>query len=937
MSNQINKKQEYCTSCLFPDQVLIHYSCQHKCCENCVFLSILLNDNKDENAEIPKSNVLSQYLSCFICYKGTTKILIQDFISKRIQRADKLQENNKCEGCDDEGIQNTSYCINCKTYFCDKCEKIHSSIKAFESHLTSKVYNHTSFNQLDCKCELENKSSFICETCKMNICTECLILNHIDHSFEPIKSEQDESIAHSRVTLKGKQMKTNSLDSSNNPSSVFRGTKKKLTNKSCNLNVNEFKNSKNDFSAQMTPTKNLIKTPESPNLKHFKPRGSLFSSSKSPKGKGTKDDAYFKKKEIERMLKEMLINLGLNPADEIPKLFTKEEEQIFDKEKQLKQEDQDEQANSPLILSKQAVKIEKNSLILENKEKEIKEIFEFNEEANVINKNKIFDENSVLEPLYKLEKESSEKLKKNLHNLCILLEFINTLSEEIADMYQKRSISNIDKINSNLKELKQYFKKLKLHIDNNKSFSVVQIQLLERNLYELIKKGKEKEIYLNKLILKEIITDDPKEMLLKSPYHSRASLIRKDNDKSIRLLHSQINNEHKTDILHLQPSEIISSYEMSTSSMPNMFASIYTGDKRLFLFWINQILNCIDGMQIFHSSNNEIDNIENLILKNTISKEERLLLKGGVEERRISFKLKGNKGTINSIRSFTKLSTNEYYLVSCSNEGVSKIYKIDADNKVVLYKNFELKGINIFSSYLYIPPKELVKQDTNPHLILCAYKKNFPIKILNLDEGNLIKDISIKGFCFFIDMIDLAKENPNINSSSHLKNKLLLLISVLDVNHELLIYDYQAFTKLISIKLDAYVNALFFFEEYNQMNLIINDRNGQVLIIGLENGKIKKKLSGLGYYSLAKWDNRYFLSCGKTTILEVLEISSLKSIKKYSEFHKDSIRNVFVSPYPGRGLSIFTYGEDKSIKCWTSLVEANCNIEVKAVIDEKND
>lgn len=923
--NQTTKSSDFCSSCLFPDSNCVVFNCGHKACENCTFLSLTSYDKCQEDVNETGEKIMNTHssITCFICLKGSCKVTCNDFVSKLISKLERLNNIFKCEGCDGSEVNqplesHMSYCVTCKIYLCGKCEDIHNSINAFSSHLVSKVYNHTTFMAPECKCELENKLKFYCATCRLHVCTQCLILSHLDHNFDKTlpKDYQEEEI------IKGQSQKQPpiSLNSSTNSIKCSKIGRQSNSKRSVTVKVDKL---------MMGPE--ISKTNPNTMLKSFKPRGSkIFVTTKSPFKVLTKEDTTTRRIEVEKLLKEILINLNFEPGDELPNLFYRENKNGFfsstisEKNKYLSLEGVEENDNIQfedikLVDSKfDLTPIINFDDLKPGTPKELSPIREKPDINSPILKsprkgsqvNKVLDENSLIKPLYKLEKDCSDKLKKNLHNLCILLEFINTLIEDISSMYDKRSYQTTDKLNSNLKELKLYFKRLKTHIDNDKNFSVVQIQHLERTIYECLKKGKEKEKALNRILLKEIVTDVEQ---VSSKPNSRSNSIKKDSEKSFRMLLSQVNFNHKTNILDLQSKTLVNLPNLSISTLPNIMAMMYTTEKRFYIFWINNRSFNIEAMEIYFSTNCDYEDY--VIGPNSTTSKKSVTKVGMTEEKRKQFILVGHKAPINQIKTYVKNSSNDYFLLSCSNDGIIRIWKMDSDFRVNVYKIFEFNGINVISCGLQLSlTKVNDKSEVLPILVTCGYKKNYPIQVFNSMTGEQIKEIEVKGQCFFVEIIEVDQE---VSKSGVNKGKIFLMASIQGLHHELNIYEFGKFNLFKKIRMEAYINSLFYTEEYGISTLIVNDRNGRIIKLDLESGASKKKLKENNYYGISRFDAQNFFACSKTS-LEVIDIKSMGILKKYSNQHKEAIHGVQASQYPAKGICIFTISEDKTIKRWSS-------------------
>ncbi len=98
---------------------------------------------------------------------------------------------NKCEKCSDKSVKATVYCEGCRKFVCDLCVTIHKSWAEFSSHNLLKL-SQLRDNYRDYlpdypsipNCPVHTKESNIyCETCKREICHECIIKNHRDHRY----------------------------------------------------------------------------------------------------------------------------------------------------------------------------------------------------------------------------------------------------------------------------------------------------------------------------------------------------------------------------------------------------------------------------------------------------------------------------------------------------------------------------------------------------------------------------------------------------------------------------------------------------------------------------------------------------------------------------------------------------------------------------------
>lgn len=1076
-SNQ-NKKKEKCSSCLLLEKNCQSFSCGHVCCNDCITLSILaLEYNKDLNSNKETSNKTEKdkpgktskqnqdfpfknnQIKCVLCIKGISKQGITDFISNNIKNQVKNEEellDLHCEGCESQEKQanpSISYCEICKVKLCPDCQVIHNSIQAFTCHrfikggsIQSIALLETKYkNELasagfssealkhklilpNCKCEFNNKPHFYCVSCNCNICTECMLISHSDHRFHRLSglSLQNEVFGDLFGAVKSKPKEKDKKDKRKSVLSIgVEKDKTSITNQGNpvrTMSINTNSNSINKTSSRLDESK---LQEEDLTLKYFKPRGSMYSQSLnvSPIRKSVMKIEEEKKLQLEmtKNIKEIVFNICDDPEKEFPILFPVEKEDGFEKNQfKLKIDDENQEildgvCESPISIKKTCLAYE-NQVENEGKTRKIlkrKENLRIEDDfiSSIYKSNNI---TSILNLLKKVEKESSLKIKKEITNVNETFDFISSLSSDTVDLYKSKSILKKEKINSNLKEMKQLIYNLKDQFESNKIMSISQLEMIDEKIFSIIRKGKEYEKVLNYYLYKDLVTVDYKETeiylkekeeekerdrkkgkemqslkgsLNKSPNKSifsskkneyfnlksldseekenetekekenqsqkrknqqnnytRKSIFQSDSQrKSVISFFSEGTNKNLNfnDVLSLESYDIYHSKDISSSSLPHIFTTVYTKSRVLYILWINEKVNSIEGMKIeLMIKGKPVDEILN---KRKLSNEERKTILSQVTEKREVFLIKDYKtqsNTINSLRSFKNLSTDQYYIVSCLSNGTARIYKIDNTiSKVVPYKTYNLNEGNVFSSYLHIPyNKDVNNPERHPRLAVCSFKKDCPIKIFDLNTDKIIETIKIKGSSFSIHMIDLAKEAPNCLNPK-LKNKLLLLVSVFSIQYEVKVFDFSNYSYVYSIPLDSYMNSCFLNEELNVLHLIINDRNGSISLFDMEKETVSLKLSGFGYYNISKWNEKYFLSSGKTTVLEVISSAKLSSEMKYSDVHKDSIRNVVVDYFPGKGRCIFTYGEDKFIKVWFSKEGSNeMDEEIEDdVIFEKND
>ncbi|XP_030841099.1 E3 ubiquitin-protein ligase TRIM33-like [Strongylocentrotus purpuratus] len=101
-----------------------------------------------------------------------------------------LEDRPKCTACELQGDA-VSFCYECGTYMCAKCDHGHSQMTSFfKGHqvvsIKDVVEGTAHIGQVRNKCSVhkhENKDLF-CKDCKVYLCLKCMIVDHRDHNFK---------------------------------------------------------------------------------------------------------------------------------------------------------------------------------------------------------------------------------------------------------------------------------------------------------------------------------------------------------------------------------------------------------------------------------------------------------------------------------------------------------------------------------------------------------------------------------------------------------------------------------------------------------------------------------------------------------------------------------------------------------------------------------
>ena len=101
--------------------------------------------------------------------------------------------NVKCETCDESPTNATTFCNNCREFYCAKCKKYHQKFFKKEEHELIEIANFKKeefkVHSPLAKCPLHKKQDleFFCEDCKTLICINCSQTKHSKHDKSSIE------------------------------------------------------------------------------------------------------------------------------------------------------------------------------------------------------------------------------------------------------------------------------------------------------------------------------------------------------------------------------------------------------------------------------------------------------------------------------------------------------------------------------------------------------------------------------------------------------------------------------------------------------------------------------------------------------------------------------------------------------------------------------
>ena len=172
------------------------FNCLHFFCEKCILHSILIFIGEHNKINISAKNILdfpniteifNGGFNCLMCDNGKSPFNIRDYLLKAAKRSMIISsieesEESKCQSC--ESSVCNYYCIDCQTLFCHSCIfYYHNRIKSFSNHTVNEFKDYEKIDCYNCK---KKDTKFFC--CEKYFCTNCILLNHLEHNFKYTKN-----------------------------------------------------------------------------------------------------------------------------------------------------------------------------------------------------------------------------------------------------------------------------------------------------------------------------------------------------------------------------------------------------------------------------------------------------------------------------------------------------------------------------------------------------------------------------------------------------------------------------------------------------------------------------------------------------------------------------------------------------------------------------
>lgn len=774
-----------------------------------------------------------------------------------------INTDDKCECCQEMAIE--FFCLNCNIYYCYKCILNHNQNKKFLYHtISSNIENINTLNI--CRCNKNRRIEFFCLSCDDYFCINCIFIRHFSHNYYSDFSKSDELLA----LKKDLQIEDNCNEKDINETMADIYIKTENTESKYNINHSKKETFTSNFSLNDTKKSkdNLIF--QNNNIK------ALLEN------KQIKYSEYLSNEEL-NCLKSVLSNWKypyISLLDESCSIensscmFLQNLLNLFDSQAFMNQ------FNSPIydmsIFHYIKIRITKEFEDLIHYYKELYKSLNKNIKLLI---NKTQNSKLLLNSAKYLVENSIRINKMNIRSFpCISVNFV---SECIQNKIRKLNILNENNVNYGLdfiynspkavayKKVKTIFKGQMIRKLNSEV--VLKNSHLSDdsnpNMFIVFKNNYGKCIiayYNNKNYSIEIF-DFTKLKKNESEIKDNQSIL----SRNITLNTSFSKNKKHIKNKNSQK-EILSSIFESPTKEERTKRKLNNNDNKSILSHktfkvtksVNSITNLLDSSNIFNIKTNKSLKLQ--------------------QENSIKI-IKGHTDIIYSIRHFS--IDRENYILTTSKDNTCRIWDELYFSDILCINN----TVNVRSGVIF-------KYSNDKLIALCSYTKNFPINIFNF-KGLLIKQIPITGYSYHIDVFQNKTTYIFISTYPY-------VFSIINYGTGEILYSYNT---------SNYINSII----CNFPLVFILDRNGSITQINIRDGEIEREYHNVGYYGMCRWNERYYVVCGKGLGLDIVDINNfnfIDSINGLDCLHSNSIRSVNKFRHPNYGDVLLTYGEDHTIR-----------------------
>ncbi|XP_072041319.1 E3 ubiquitin-protein ligase TRIM71-like [Amphiura filiformis] len=179
----------------------LHCFC-HSCLESyCKGQKNVLCPNCKRPTAVPKEGV-----------SGFPAHFIINTLKDTLDKAKGAVQDAGCGNCNLKKA--TSYCMDCKEFFCQTCNATHNALKTHKDHQVVSIEDVrsgkvmlpvTASEDQKCKDHDGETKKFYCETCGKLVCRDCIMLGHCQHQVISLEEASEKQVAKLKDLSKGSE------------------------------------------------------------------------------------------------------------------------------------------------------------------------------------------------------------------------------------------------------------------------------------------------------------------------------------------------------------------------------------------------------------------------------------------------------------------------------------------------------------------------------------------------------------------------------------------------------------------------------------------------------------------------------------------------------------------------------------------------------------
>eukprot|EP00340_Litonotus_pictus_P006078 CAMPEP_0170528302 /NCGR_PEP_ID=MMETSP0209-20121228/13808_1 /TAXON_ID=665100 ORGANISM="Litonotus pictus, Strain P1" /NCGR_SAMPLE_ID=MMETSP0209 /ASSEMBLY_ACC=CAM_ASM_000301 /LENGTH=432 /DNA_ID=CAMNT_0010819435 /DNA_START=1334 /DNA_END=2629 /DNA_ORIENTATION=+ len=265
-------------------------------------------------------------------------------------------------------------------------------------------------------------------------------------------------------------------------------------------------------------------------------------------------------------------------------------------------------------------------------------------------------------------------------------------------------------------------------------------------------------------------------------------------------------------------------------------------------------------------------------------KEREFIMTDGLLFNDIAYTLEAHYGTIYGLRQYKV--DKEDFLISFSEDRTVKLWSCDF-----------LREISKIEHDAPVRTACIIAHEGFKYIAVGSYMKDYPIGLYTF-TGSFVNQIKVKGYTYYVD--GYTDEN-----------RTFVFVSTYQP-YNLVVYNFDTTEKMYTIPTTSYINSCI-VTQFESLILTYIDRCGDLIQFNLDSGKRTFQSNSYGCYDITKWNERFYVMCGKGYGVVIVDINDLSIHAEYNSIHKDIVKATCKFQHHIYGDILITMGQDQRI------------------------